>query len=159
MKIIKNNNIPKEEKVKPKFPMKLTCENCGSEFEIDEDDVKIGYLGLYKLKNGCPCCGEGVEIDDGINLTSENLHFPQHYYSFENGVDLSNEEIDRYVKEYIKALRNSDNKEFYHVYTGSGNTLIHITRYNDDEEFVVQVAKGYYEVDIPYTEEDKKKWC
>jgi hypothetical protein len=54
------------------------------------------------------CCGEEIEIDDGIDLTSENLRFPQHYYSFENGKDLSNDEIDKYVKECINALRNSE---------------------------------------------------
>jgi hypothetical protein len=52
-----------------------------------------------------------------------------------------------------------NNKGFYNTSTGTGNLFINVTRYDDDEEFVVQVAKGYYETDVPYTEEDKKKWC
>ena len=164
MKIIKNNAnlqdmVEKEKEIKPKFPMKLTCSECGSEFEVDEDDVEVGVMGLYELKNGCPCCGEEVEIDDGIDLTSDMLRFPQHYYSFENGVNLSDEEIDKYVKGRIEALRNSDDKTFYSTCTGSGNSFIIVSRYDDDENFCVDVCKGYYEVNIPYTEEDKRKWC
>ncbi len=149
MKIIKNNanlnDMIDEEKEKSKFPIKAICSECGSEFEIDEDDVEVGVMGLYELKNGCPCCGEEVEIDDRIDLTSDMLRFPQHYYSFENGVNLSDEEIDKYVKDCIEALRNSDDN--YHC-VATGNSFIIVFKNNEEEEFNIFVCKNYYESDV-----------
>lgn len=159
MKVIKNN-ITKEEYFEEqilKFPMKVICEHCGSEFELEENDVEIGQFGLYYFT--CPCCGDTSYIDNGIELTSENLDFPKHYYDFSDGKNIPNEEINRYVKECINSLRNSTDENFYHTCTGSGDTIVHVTRYDEDENFVIDVCKNYYEVEIPYTEKDKEKWC
>lgn len=154
MKVIKNNN---EKEVKSKFPMKVICEHCESEIELEENDAEVGTYGLYFFT--CPCCCGLSEADDGIDLTSENLDFPKHYYHFGNGAHISDKEIDAYVKECINSLRNSTDKNFYHTCTGSGDTIVHVRRYDDDENFVIDVCRNYYEVEIPYTEEDKEKWC
>lgn len=159
MKIIKNN-ITKEENFEEqnlKFPMKVICENCKSEIELDENDVEVGAFGLYNFT--CPCCDELSGANDGIELTSDNLQFPKHYYHFGDGVHISENEIDRYVKECINSLRNSSDENFYHTCTGSGDTIVHVMRYDDDENFVINVCRDYYETEIPYTEEDKEKWC
>lgn len=156
MKVIKNN-ITNEKETKSKFPMKVICEHCESEIELEENDVEVGKLGLYYFN--CPCCGELSDIDDGINLTSENLEFPKHYYHFGGGVHISENEINRYVKECINSLRNSTDENFYHTCTGSGDTIVHVSRYDDDENFVINVCRNYYETEISYTEEDKEKWC
>jgi len=162
MKIIKNNanlqDMIEKEKEKSKFPMKLTCSECGSEFEVEESDLEVGELGLYQLPNGCPCCGSEIEIDDGIDLTVDNVNFPQHYYRF-NGRQLDDDEINKYVKECIETLRNTDDKNFYHTFTGSGSTVVHVMRYEGDKDFVVDVCNEYYETNIPFTKEDEEKWC
>jgi hypothetical protein len=161
MKIIKNNanlnNMIDEEKEKSKFPIKAKCENCSSEVELEESDLEVGELGLYKFT--CPCCGKESYIDDGIALTKDNVRFPQHYYEFKNGVNFENEKIDKYVKSCIKCLRNhkDDSEIFYNTHTGTGDLFINVTRYEGDEEYKIQVAKGYYETyetDIPFEEED-----
>lgn len=154
MKVIKNNIANEKE---TKFPMKAICEYCGSEIELEENDVEVGEFGLYFFT--CPCCGGLSDADDGIDLTSENLDFPKHYYDFSDGKNIPNEEINRYVKECINSLRNSTDENFYHTCTGGGDTIVHVRRYDDDENFVINVCKNYYEVEIPYTEEDKEKWC
>lgn len=156
MKVIKNNNNNVKE-TKSKFPMKVICEHCKSEIELEENDVEVGKLGLYYFN--CPCCGELSDINDGIDLTSENLDFPKHYYHFGDGVHISDKEINSYVKECINSLRNSTDENFYHTCTGSGDTIVHVSRYDDDENFVINVCRNYYETEIPYTEEDKEKWC
>lgn len=156
MKIIKNNTT-NEKETNSKFPIKVVCEHCGSEIELEERDVEVGANGCYYFN--CPCCKEMSYIDNGIELTVDNLNFPQHYYDFSNGRNISNEEINQYVKICIDSLRNSTDKNLYHVSTGTGDTAVHVNRYDDDEALCVQVAKGYYEVHIPYTEEDKEKWC
>lgn len=154
MNVIKNNN---EKETKSKFPMKIICEHCRSEIELEENDVEIGQFGLYCFT--CPCCGDTSCIDNGIELTSENLKFPKHYYDFSGGKNIPNEEINRYVKECINSLRNSTDKNFYHTCAGRGDTIVHVTRYDDDESFVINVCRNYYETEIPYTKEDKEKWC
>ncbi len=157
MKVIKNNIEKELKETKTKFPMKVICEYCGSEIELEESDVGVGAFGVYNFT--CPCCGELSSVDDGIELTSENLDFPKHYYHFGDGVHISDDEINKYVKDCINSLRNSTDENFYHTFTGLGDTIIHVTRYNDDENFVINVCKNYYETEIPYTEEDKEKWC
>lgn len=154
MKIIKNN-ITNEKETNSNFPIKAMCEHCGSEIELEERDVEVGVLGLYEFV--CPCCSKTSCVDDGIELTSENLEFPKHYYNFSYGKNVSNEKINQYVKECIDVLRNSDEEDFYYIRTG--NVYVGVRRFDGDEEFCITVAKGYYEVDIPYTEQDKEKWC
>lgn len=156
MKVIKNN-ATNEKETKSKFPMKTICEHCGSEIELEENDVETGQFGLYYFN--CPCCGDNSYMDDGINLTSDNLQFPKHYYHFGDGAYISDKEIDMYVKKCIDSLRNSTDENFYHTCTGIGDTIVHVMRYDDDENFVIDVCRNYYETEIPYTEEDKEKWC
>ena len=132
--------------------MIITCDNCGSDYEIEYDDTYIGALGCRYVK--CPCCGYENMIDDGIQLTKDNLKFPDHYFSFADCVKISDEAIDRDVKRCIEALRNSKDKRFYATRTGTGDTHIFVFRYDGDEEYFVYVGKGGYETNVPFEDVD-----
>ena len=133
---------------------KCKCENCKSIFEFEAEDEYIGALGIAYVK--CPVCGDEIIYDDGIVLTRENVKFPQHYFRFggDDCVMLSNKETDRYVRECIDALRNSDDKNFYATHTGTGDTHVFVFRYDGDEEYFVYVGKNGYETNVPFTEDD-----
>ena len=134
------------------YPMITTCDNCGSDYEIEYDDTYIGALGCRYVK--CPCCGHENMMDDGIQLTKDNLKFPDHYFSFANGVKISDEAVDRDVKRCIEALRNSKDKRFYATRAGTGDTHIFVFRYDGDEEYFVYVGKGGYETNVPFEDVD-----
>lgn len=137
------------------YPRFITCDNCGSDLEIEYSDTYIGALGCLAVK--CPCCSCENTIDDGIKLTKDNLRFPTHYFHFGDGVKLSNEETDKYVRECIEALRNSKNKDFYATHSGTGDTHVFVFRYDGDEEYLVYVGKGGYETNVPFEDEDYKE--
>lgn len=151
MKVIKNKvtygQYKEEQSI---FPLKAVCEYCESEIELEEDDVEVGRLGLYKFI--CPCCNEESYIDESITLTKDNLEFPRHYYCFGNGVKQNDDYINSQVKKCIETLRN--NKDGKYCMCGSGNTKIFVERYDGDEEYCVTVAKGYYETNVPFEDED-----
>lgn len=152
MRIIENNyrsNNPVPTKENKWF---MVCERCWSVLEIEARDTYIGALGCRYVK--CPCCGEEIVLDDGITLTSENLSFPRHYFSFKDGVILTNKEVDKYVRECIEALRNSKDKNFYATHTGTGNTHVFVFKYDGDEEYFVYVGKGGYETCVPFEDVD-----
>lgn len=164
MKIIKNNMLKESEKISV-FPVSVVCDNCGSVFEVEDDDVNIGVLGLYVLKKPyCPCCGSDIEntLDFGVDLNIDNLNFPQHYYKFD-GKDINDKElidrINKTVKDLINELKQTNDKSFYNASSSVGSMLINVTRYSFDEEFVVQISNGFYEVNVPFTNGDKEKWC
>src|SRR5574344_1281366 len=93
MKIIKKEN---EQIVPSIFPFRTECEYCNTELELDESDVHIGSYGLYDYI--CPCCKMKNTIDDGIDLTKDNLQFPIHYYSFKDGKDIPDEKKNKVQK-------------------------------------------------------------
>ena len=135
-----------------KYPMIVSCDSCGSDFEIEYDDTYIGTLGCRYVK--CPCCGHENIVGDGIQLTKDNLKFPDHYFSFADGAEISNEETDEYVKKCIEALRNSKHKDFYATRAGSGDTHVFVFRQDIDEEYLVYVGKGGYETNVPFEDVD-----
>lgn len=149
MRVIKNNmNKPMKESYK------ITCENCESELEITEDDIEsYGFLGISYVT--CPICGKSTatdieELDKKITL--DNMVFPDNFYSFGNGVPLSPEDINRYIKNGVKYFR--ENPSSFAYITGSGDTFVAVCNYSGDEQYTVVVAKGYYEGEIPYDSED-----
>ena len=78
MKIIKNNYSAEENKDQIKT-IQITCDHCGSELEITEEDIYIGAYGaVYVI---CPCCGEEIMIEEleGVTLTMNNIEFPIHF--------------------------------------------------------------------------------
>ena len=43
-------------KEKDEFPIRLECEYCGSELEVDKEDLDVGPLGAMFFT--CPVCGK-----------------------------------------------------------------------------------------------------
>src|SRR5574344_224645 len=141
MKIIKNET----KSIPSIFPIKAKCEYCNAELEVDKEDAHIGEYGLYDYIY--PCCNMKNTIDDGIDLTKDNLQFPIHYYSFNDGKDIPDEKINKWVKVCIEKLE--EDKESYISWTGTGNTKVFVQKFEKDNEYSITVCKGYYEVEIP----------
>ena len=144
--------IKKKSDIKQPFPMRVTCYNCETELEIGEQDTHVGYPGAMYFT--CPVCGEEIMIEelDGITLTKDNIEFPQHFYYFGNGVDLTSEEIRKYINDAINFFRNNPDNFCYT--TGSGNTGILVQNFSGDHEYHVVVTKDFYETEIPYGTKD-----
>lgn len=85
------------------------------------------------------------------------MRFPKHYnHSGENAVKLSDEEIDKYVRRLIEEFRKSNSNNDWCRFTGTGDTLVTVYKFDGDEEYYVEVAKNYYETYIPFEVEDYK---
>ena len=66
--------------------------------------------------------------------------YPQDFYDFSKGVDITDEEVNKWIKEGIEYLENHKDEVYYAI--ASGNTIIHISRYYYND------IKGYYFYDI-----------
>lgn len=141
MKIIKRNN--------KEWKTTTDCEWCGSVLEVTKEDLNPGAGGVpYVI---CPICGNKVPIyDDEIfkTVTKDNIVFPDDFYDFTNGKDIEPDGIQRWIEEAVDYFR--DNPEGFGYETGTGNTHVAVFNYPDDREYHVIVAKGYYDVEIPY---------
>ena len=125
-----------------------TCNNCMSKVDVDDDDLQIGELGNYYYT--CPCCGENTYLDSGIELNKDNIRFPQHYCSTLTGIDISDDKINKMVKECIERIEKIDS-DF--VYTATGNTFVLVIKEGDDGYYIF-VSKGYYESYVNKNETD-----
>lgn len=134
------------------YPIQVICNNCGSKLEVEDGDAYVGHLGAMYYK--CPVCSEENMVDEleGITLTKDNIEFPIHFYYFGNGVDLSSEEIRKYINDAINFFRNNPDNFCYT--TGSGNTGILVQNFSGDHEYHVVVTKDFYETEIPYGTKD-----
>lgn len=167
MKVIQNNyknqlrnrhQIPEE--IKPKLKVEkvnLECENCGSVLEVSREDTHIGYLGLPHVT--CPCCNYemGVEEfdDDAIDICASNVKYPTHFTISSKefrAIEIPDERINEWIQQGIGYFRN--HKDEYYWYIGSGNTWVHIHRYEDEEEYYVIVSKDYESGEIEFEEDD-----
>ena len=83
-----------------------TCNNCMSKIDVDDKDLQVGELGNYYYI--CPCCGEKTYLDSGIELNKDNIRFPQHYCSTLTGIDISDDKINKMVKECIERIEKID---------------------------------------------------
>ena len=119
-----------------------TCNNCMSKIDVDDKDLQVGELGNYYYI--CPCCGVKAYLDSGIELNKDTIRFPQHYYSTASGIDISDNKIDKMVKECIDRIEKIGSN---FAYTATGNTFVLVTREYEDVEdgYNIFVSKGYYE--------------
>jgi hypothetical protein len=80
-----------------------------------------------------------------------DVKFPYGFYNFHNGVDISDDEINNWIKKCIDQLEND--KEESYASIASGNTMVIVKRYYDynyeeDENrynYEIIVTKGYWE--------------
>lgn len=167
MKVIQNNykkqprnthQLSEAIKPKPKIEkVNLKCENCGSVLEVSREDTHIGWLGLPHIT--CPCCNYEMDVeefdDDAINICASNVKYPTHFTVSSKdftAVKISDEEINKWIHEGLIYLRN--NPDEHSCFIGSGDTLIHIYRFDDDEEYYVVVSKDYEHGNVEFEEGD-----
>ena len=144
----KHNHV-KHTESKPKT-YKITCEHCDSELEVEDDDISVGMYGMGYVV--CPCCGEETSADelaDYFPLTKDNVEFPTHYYSFSDGVHIDDDTVNKWVKECIEEFDPNDENDWCR-FTGSGDTMVFVSKLDEDEEYDVYVCKNYYETFIPF---------
>ena len=87
------------------------------------------------------------KLDEGIDLNKDNLQFPIHYYSFENGKEVNDEEINKWVKQGIEYLE--EHIDEYLWFTGTGDSKVFVQKFDGDNEYSITVCKNYYEIEIP----------
>lgn len=121
------------------------CDMCGAELEFSFDDTYIGAFGGRYLK--CPNCGREVWVEEleGINLNSNNIRFPEHFCE-PGGVNISDDQIEVWVRDCLKMAEESDDPYGYFVHIGSGNTMVILLEYED--EYNIIVTKDYYETSV-----------
>lgn len=77
--------------------------------------------------------------------------YPDDFFDFKTGGDISNEEINEWIRSCVKDLEEDKNQEY--SYTACGNTQVAVFRkfYEDKPElnsYEVMVTKNYQEADI-----------
>lgn len=129
-----------EYEIKPSFK----CKYCGCTLD---GEPKVGYLGLKYIT--CTECKQDNYLEEfgEIELTSDNVSFPQHYCSFMDGKSMKDEWINENVHRCLEYLENNPTEDF--IECGTGDTNICVARYSGDNEYRVVVSKGYYETYIP----------
>lgn len=162
MRILKNNYIEMTEEEfdnlpKPMpYPRKFVCEHCKSELEYDREDLRMGEYGCMFLD--CPLCNHDNMIDDhedNITLTVNNIEFPVHFHHVNSkcAVERGNTDEIRYeLKRAIEYFRK--NKDEYTWHTWSGNLFVLVHRWSGDEQYEVVVSTDFYNMEIPFEEED-----
>ena len=160
MKVIQNNyNKPKQtKKQKSKVEkVKVECKNCGSVLEITRQDTHTGWLG-FKYAT-CPCCNYEIEIeefdDEAETICASNLKYPTHFTVSDKdfgAVEIKDDEINKWIQRGIRFLR--ENKDEYYYFTGSGNTLVHIYKFDEDQEYYIVISKDYESGEVEFEAED-----
>lgn len=121
------------------------CEECHAELEFAFDDTYEGALGARYLK--CPVCSREVMTHEleGIELNSNNIEFPKHFFG-PGGVNIQDDEIQKWVRQCLKAAEESDEPYGYFLQAGTGNTKVILMAYED--EYNIIVTRDYYETSV-----------
>lgn len=124
---------------------KQECEKCHAELEFAFDDTYEGAYGARYLK--CPVCGEELWTEiDGVELTSDNIKFPIHFYHMgKNAVDIEDDKIQEWVREGLETIEDGNVEDFYLCMTGNAAMII----LEMEDEYCIYVMKNYWECDIP----------
>ena len=137
MKIIKNNYKNNNS------VHRVICDCCDSELEITNDDITVNEFGDSIIK--CPVCGEEVWVTPDVKeLTIRNLVYPDDFYSFEDGVDIPSDTINKWIKICYDKIKYDDDNNFYYI--ASGNTFVFLHKMK--EEIYIMVAKNYKDTTI-----------
>lgn len=132
MKVIKNNYNEENN-------IQYICEECNSVFEYDNNDICIDSYGDNYVN--CPCCGKKCYIDEEMP-TVNNIEFPRHFIKIgENAVEISDKEINKYIKECINWLEKNPNESFRYIGTGDSFVVV----FNHEDEYYILVAKNYFD--------------
>lgn len=125
---------------------KTICDDCRAELEYGYEDTYEGYAGMRHI--ACPMCEHEIMLEgfDGVELNSNNVEFPKHFYHFGSGVDIPDREIQDWVRRCLKQAEETKEPYGYFFHTGTGNAMVVLMGYED--EYNIIVAKNYYELSI-----------
>lgn len=163
MKVLKDNYNPiKGNAVEVKrfepYPRTLICENCQSELEYEEADLRMGEYGYMFLD--CPCCGRDNILEDNehnIALTVNNIEFPTHFshISTECGaVDCcNNERIKEYLYQAVDYFRKNKSEYDWGGYI-TGNLYLQVHRWEGDGQYEVTISNDFYNMSVPFEDRD-----
>ena len=123
---------------------KVKCPTCNSELEFEKEDVLENWQN-YKYIT-CPNCERSVYLNsknyNKVETTLEEIKFPDDFDSFENGVEISNKQINKWIKEAVTQLKKESENSFYEI--SSGDTAVIVLKY-EDNTYSVYVCKGCYQ--------------
>ena len=143
--IFVRNNRAEENKVNPNA-QPVSCEKCGQTTNITADDLTEGEFGCHVWT--CPCCKNVNATDSSVELTENNVVYPQHFFDFSNGLKTSDKDINKWVKECVSKI----DKDNDFCYGGTGDTFV-IAFKSEPNEVSVIVCNGYHETAVQIPEE------
>ena len=161
MKILKNNYQNKKKKentrINTTYPRKLVCENCESELEYEETDLRMGEYGCMFID--CPLCGCQNMLENNehnITLTVDTIKFPIpfHHVSVDNGaIERGNTiEVRKELQKAIQYFRQ--HPDDYVWQTWSGNLFVMVRKWDGDKVYEVFATTDFYCIDIPFQKVD-----
>lgn len=125
------------------------CQICGCVYELNLRKEGVG---------ACPCCHANVgyqvkfnsDVEEDVKSknkpkTPDEL-YPEGFYSFKDGLDKSDEEIRKLIKETIKRYKQSN---CGYAMSATGRLLIAVFQSDKDniDEYQVIVTKDYSSLD------------
>lgn len=119
----------------------INCEHCNTEIYYDKPDG-IGEYGLYYVE--CPECNKFTYLDDGIDVTTDNLKLEYFNLISEDAVPINFSEIKEWIKEGVEYLKQ--NPDEYYCSRMSGDSLVMVTK--EDNDFYVVYTDDYRDVYI-----------
>lgn len=126
---------------------KVKCPTCNSELEFESNDISENWQNNKYIT--CPNCARSIYLNpdnyNKIQTDIEDVEFPDSFYSFEDGLKISNEQINKWIKEATKNLKKEPENSFYNIC--SGDTAVIVLKY-ENNTYSVYVCKGYYQTTI-----------
>lgn len=117
----------------------IYCEDCEEETYYDKPSG-IGQYGLYYVK--CSNCGKPIYLDDGIDVTIDNLKLEHFSPSSEDAVNIGFDAIKKWIEYGVNYLKKHPDEHI--CYTASGDSFVIVTR--DDDEYYVAFTNNYMDV-------------
>ena len=128
--------------------VKMTCDVCQADLEIEREDCKIGWNGWCCCE--CPCCGNALypEIWD-VKLNEKNIEYPLHFTDPNGQVAIADDSIQKAIRRGIEIMKKDASNQSYFI--DSGDTLVTMFRLEDEdsEEILVFVSKNPQDCTIP----------
>lgn len=115
--------------------MRIECDHCGASWIYDNDEKFDNII--------CPVCGRIIHIQNSVY----DMKYPDNFVSYENGVRVSNDEINDCIKEMIEKLKHEDGDNDCDMWM-SGDTLIFVHHNAKENMYYVIVSRGYAEAYI-----------
>ena len=121
------------------------CQICGCVYELNLCDEEIGE---------CPCChshkGYQVkfngDVEEDVKAKTPDELYPEGFYSFKDGLDKSDEEIRKLIKETIEHYKQSN---CGYSMCATGRVLVAVFQSDKDniDDYQIIVTKDYSSLD------------